>query len=198
MTRPGDPPTPQPSQPQQFGQAPYPPPTKKKHGPSFWILIALGVIVLIALGSCAVALIGGARQVAKDLSNTSSVEATQAEPTDSTAPTSTAPTKKGYSPKKTDFAIKIKTTSKQCFGSAGCNLEIKVSSLRTQPRSYYPSTGEIDISYTIKGGEDPLEGTLTVYLDDDPVQADVDEQFLSTRSKSVKLTATVTAVEYNP
>jgi flagellar basal body-associated protein FliL len=78
MTRPGDPPTPQPSQPQQFGQAPYPPPTKKKHGPSFWILIALGVIVLIALGSCAVALIGGARQVAKDLSNTSSVEATQA------------------------------------------------------------------------------------------------------------------------
>lgn len=95
------------------------------------------------------------------------------------------------SPTKDDFVIKLKVTSKQCFGSAGCNVTTKASVSYVGSGSTDDLPSYIDITYKIKGAEDPY--TATIQMEDG--QYTPDTAILSTRRSSAKLTAVVTAVE---
>lgn len=92
---------------------------------------------------------------------------------------------------KADFEIKLKVTSKQCFGSAGCNVTTKASVTYTGVYDLDELPSLIDITYKIKGAEDPY--TATIEMEDGKYSADT--AVLSTRRSSSKLTAVVTSVE---
>lgn len=114
----------------------------------------------------------------------------EAEPTES----ATADGSGIFTPSKGDFALGVKILSKQCFGSAGCNVtfRIKPSYVGTQD---LPGTGTIEVSYRVKGGEDPVENTFTI--DGDGTAHFESQESASTTSSSKKLTAVVTDVEWN-
>jgi hypothetical protein len=83
-----------------------------------------------------------------------------------------------------------KVTDKQCFGSAGCNVSIKVEMAYNGPDLSEDETFEV--TYEVKGGEDgPIIGTFEVTGKTYSEQ----EESLSTRSKNTKLSIKVTDVE---
>jgi hypothetical protein len=95
-------------------------------------------------------------------------------------------------PGVSDFTLSIKTKRKQCFGSAGCNVDIEPDltysgDLPLDPDKTY------DITYQITGDEDgPVIDTITL-------TNGTDMQYypssLSTTRSGVKITGKVTAVE---
>ena len=93
-------------------------------------------------------------------------------------------------PTKADFKLTVKTLSKQCFGSAGCNLTYRILISYTGP-DLEPGK-EYEVLYQVRGGEDgPVENKFTVQGDESSVDS---EEMVSTRSSKVKLTAVVTDV----
>jgi hypothetical protein len=69
-------------------------------------------------------------------------------------------------PTKSDFVMRLRVTSKQCFGSAGCNLEYDVIPkwAGDQPAADTQLDGEYDLTYAVTGSEDgPIVETMTVY-----------------------------------
>lgn len=89
-----------------------------------------------------------------------------------------------------DLALKVKLKSKQCFGSAGCNVEYTIdAALVGNPRI----DGDCDVTYEVKGFSDGTQvHTLTITSPDDYEQDGY--QAGSTSSSSKKLTAKVTDV----
>lgn len=89
-----------------------------------------------------------------------------------------------------NLKIAIRTRSKECFGSAGCNVTIQIdpSYVGTQD----VSTGSWEITYEIRGGEDgPLVETMTL---EDGTFSFPAEQNLGTTSSTARLEAVVTNV----
>ncbi|WP_436698942.1 hypothetical protein [Nocardioides sp. BYT-33-1] len=89
-----------------------------------------------------------------------------------------------------DFQLKVKIVEKQCFGSAGCNIQYKVEPI------YAGELAEIedalfDITFRVTGDESgPQLGTLTL----DGGSYDVETRSASTSGSGVKLKASVTEV----
>jgi hypothetical protein len=117
------------------------------------------------------------------------------EPTTAPATTEPAPPPAPAfgTPKPGDFILTVKNTSKQCFGSAGCNIEYRVKvalrdGIELDPDKSY------DVTFDVRGGEDgPVTGTFTV---EDGGYSGYDlDGFLSTSSSGKKLTAKATDVE---
>jgi hypothetical protein len=117
----------------------------------------------------------------------SSAAPTAARPT--TAPAPTAPAVATYTPTKSDFKLNIKVLSKQCFGSAGCHITYRIdvtyTGVELDPYKTY------EVTYEVKGAEDPIVNTLEVTGDSASVQQ---EEMASTRRSADKLTAVVTSV----
>ena len=92
-------------------------------------------------------------------------------------------------PSKDDYEISVKTLSKECFGSAGCNVDARLTVSGT------PATNGVAVELTVKvtGGEDGAQ-IETISLDEDGQYSPV-EVYLSTRSSKSKVKATITAVE---
>lgn len=91
-----------------------------------------------------------------------------------------------------DVKLTVKTTSKQCFGSAGCNLEWVVGVAADRSK-----LGGRDwlITYEVRGVVDgPQIGSFTLN-GDGSYSSDEVKGFGQTKSKSAKLSAAVTAVE---
>jgi hypothetical protein len=62
--------------------------------------------------------------------------------------------------------MRLRITSKQCFGSAGCNLEYDVIPkwAGDQPAADTQLDGKYDLTYAVTGSEDgPIVETMTVY-----------------------------------
>jgi hypothetical protein len=82
--------------------------------------------------------------------------------------------------------------TKECFGSAGCNITFRVR------LAYDDTAGQLDpdktyeLTYKIRGGEDPLTNTLEITGDNYSTDQ---EELISTPSSSTKVTAVVTDVE---
>jgi hypothetical protein len=99
-----------------------------------------------------------------------------------------------HKPRASDFEVSIKILSKQCFGSAGCLVEYRpkiaadIDSL--------PKQGTVEVSYSITGGEGPIQGTFLITLGDDPQVEGQDEESTQTPSSSAKLKIKITDVEY--
>lgn len=88
-----------------------------------------------------------------------------------------------------DMSLKVKTKSRECFGSAGCNVQFSVLlTLKKDPASAAPC----DVTYEIRGLEDPQIHTLTV--DDQGMYEQDSFQFGSTSSSRKALTAKITEV----
>lgn len=92
-------------------------------------------------------------------------------------------------PKTTDFKLTVKTLRKQCFGSAGCNINyrIVVAVVGSPP----DASKTYELTYEVRGGESPQVNTLTVTGTEYQVQ---EEEFISTKSSKNVLTAVVTSV----
>lgn len=93
----------------------------------------------------------------------------------------------------TDVKLTVKVLDKECFGTAGCNLEYKV--LATWPPSKVARGDSYAITYEVSGPEDGKQiGTLIVN-DDETFKTE--EDFASTKNSSVKLKAAVTDISKN-
>lgn len=108
----------------------------------------VGLVGLLLFGSCVAVL--------ATLGKPSGTAVKEAGPaaSASAAPTASEPTEEptAYTPKESDWSLQIKTRDKQYFGSAGCNVEVRVTPLYVGPGSVktdLPDEGTIEITYKL-------------------------------------------------
>lgn len=89
-----------------------------------------------------------------------------------------------------DFVIQIIELERNCFGSAGCNVQYSVSPSYIGP-GVIPDDAKFKVLYQINGAESPKTGYMTVR--DGGFYGD-EEGYVSTPSGGQALTATVTQV----
>lgn len=105
-------------------------------------------------------------------------------------PTVPAPAPVATSPTVKDFKLAVKTLTKQCFGSAGCNVTFRI--LVTYNGPALDPGKSYEVLYEVRGGEDgPIANKLTVAGDESSVD---EEEMVSTPKSSTKLVAVVTDV----
>lgn len=138
-----------------------------------WALITLGLVGVLACGA-------GGKEVPTN----------PAPAAGGTGAPAAAPAGAGYSePVIANFKVTVKVTKKSCFGSAGCNIEFRISPKYTgtlDPSKTY------EVTYEVSGVEDgPKINTFQLTGS----TATVDEtELASTKSSKVKLTVKVTDV----
>jgi hypothetical protein len=132
------------------------------------VLVALGFAVLI-------------------LSGCSGATNTQSASVDA-SPVDTSPVAAGPAIGVSDYGVKLKTTKKQCFGSAGCNVEIRLTLAASAQAQGVPA----EITVSVKGDESgPIIETISI---DENGEYSPVEVSLSTKSSATKITAKVTDV----
>jgi hypothetical protein len=118
------------------------------------VFAALVAVAALAVTSCGN---GGEETIKPNLSPASE---------DAAATQTQAATSTDIHPTKSDFVMRLRVTSKQCFGSAGCNVEYDVIPkwAGDQPAADARLDGEYDLTYAVTGSEDgPIVETMTVY-----------------------------------
>ncbi|MET8370759.1 hypothetical protein ABZU42_13660 [Micromonospora profundi] len=198
-----DPPAETPAQPKPSAQretidATSPQPVIRKRAQVRWVIAGAAVLVLLLCSGAGVLLAstngeeppdqGKPAPTASQSRAGTFAPTTAAAPT--TGPATTAPPASVYgTPTKGDFKLKVKTLRKQCFGSAGCNITYRIDVTYTgnglDPSSTY------EVTYEVKGAEDPIINTFEVTGDSASVQQ---EETASTKRSGDKLTAVVTDV----
>lgn len=154
-----------------------------------WFLIVAGIIAIAILGNA----FGGNRGTqAAPASSATATQATSSAPEPTATETEDEADEVPATLTKDDFKLKMKITKKQCFGSAGCNVSIKVDVA-------YAGAGEVDdlpsnisITFDVKGAED---GVYTSTIDLEDGRYSPDTTVLSTRSSKSKLSAKITDIE---
>lgn len=95
-----------------------------------------------------------------------------------------------HQPGKSDFVLTVKTLKKECFGSAGCIVNFRVDPKLNGDFTLDPSK-EYELTYEIRGGEEPLINTMTITGDQ---YSHDDEETIETKSSKAKLTAVITDI----
>ncbi len=139
------------------------------------------LVTLLALAGCSSPAPAGQ---ALPSAGATSASASAPEPSETEDPEPAEPT-------KDDFELTLKITKKQCFGSAGCNVSIKVDVSYIGVGDVDDLPSNVDITFEVKGGEDPY--TSTIELEDGRYSPD--EATIQTKSSRSKLTATITDVD---
>lgn len=94
---------------------------------------------------------------------------------------------------KSDMHLTTKVKSKQCFGSAGCNVEVEVN-VEWANGDPGKLDGQYDVTYKITGDDSgPYIDTLTVYPNG-KYDVPMFPAYLSTRSTNTPIGVTVTSV----
>ncbi len=93
-----------------------------------------------------------------------------------------------YTPKASDFDVKLRITQKQCFGSAGCNVSYKID----VSYSGLPPEDDVEVTYQITGDESGTQIQSFTYSPDGTYN--YTSGTASTSSSSVQLSAKVTDV----
>ncbi len=154
-----------------------------------WILGGAALVITLTAGIA----IGGVAasngdQAASVSSSTSaapsSPAATKTAATHTAAPTTAAPA--FHTPTTKDFKLGVKILRKQCFGSAGCNINYRIDV--TYLGGELDPSKTYEITYEVTGAEDPIINTLEVTGDSASVQ---EEESAGTKRSSDKLTAVV-------
>ena len=181
MTQPNTPeqPTPgnvygQPMQPQQ------PPPPKKKTAPKWLIIVALGMIAL----ACT---IGGISTFASSDSDTPTGPTIE-RPDNNLPAVGDDPEPQYIEPDADDFDLTVKTLSKECFGSAGCNIEFRIELAYNGNSDRLDPDGVYELTYEIRGGDDPYINTMRI--EGDQYMTD-ESEFIGTPSSDSELRAEV-------
>lgn len=153
---------------------------------------AAGVAAAFALvGSlCACATQPSSSAASQPAATSSSAAATSAAP----APTPTESPSAEPTFTTSDVEVSLKTTEKQCFGSAGCNVTVEPK-IAVSSAMKAQTEGTVDVTFKVTGDE---SGPVieTAELDLASQQYSVSEIYLSTSSSGVKPKAIVTEVEY--
>ncbi|NED54627.1 hypothetical protein G3I24_27495 [Micromonospora aurantiaca] len=199
MTTPGQPTGPTPDDYRNAGQHRYPPqepgqPAPTKRGKTAPLIIAAAVLTaLLCCGGFVVYM------TSSDAPDSGGKKVQSAPPgttptwrTPAPATTAAAAPPAAAQPKPADFKLTVKQLDKQCFGSAGCNLEFRISKVTYSGPDLDPSA-TYEISYTYKGLSDPMTGTFEM-TGDGSYSVDKTE-YGQTSSSSKKVTAVVTEVE---
>ena len=176
----------QPTQPQPGGYQHHaypPPPLPPRRGPLFWLLVVGGILtVLVVIGSLAS---NSTRQADNSpLQAAPATSAASAAPAVEEAVPEATPT-----PAPSDFALRVKTLRKACFGSAGCNVTY---SIRVTLAAALPDDVSYLVTYRVTGGDDPAVNTFEIT--GDRVTYTEEERIGTPSSRSV-LRAKVTDVE---
>ncbi|AYF32024.1 hypothetical protein CSH63_32230 [Micromonospora tulbaghiae] len=196
MTTSEQPTGPTPDEYRNAGQHRYPPrepgPAHAKHSKKVPLII--GAAVLIALLCCGGFVVYMASPDTTDTGGKFEPAPPAATSTGRTpAPATTTDAAPTYGqPKPADFKLTVKQLDKQCFGSAGCNLEFRISEVAYSGPDLDPSA-TYEISYAYKGLSDPMTGTFEM-AGDGSYSVDKTE-YGQTSSSSKKVTAVVTEVE---
>jgi hypothetical protein len=120
------------------------------------------------------------------------VDPAVADTTDPAVAETTDPPEPSYAvPSKHNLKLSIRTTSKHCFGSAGCNVEYEVKAKIVGGVTFDPSI-TYDVTIQTRGSDDgPRTDTFTITGD----QYESVDGYVSTASANTKLTAVITDVE---
>jgi hypothetical protein len=161
-----------------------PPPPKPRRSLTRWTLVIVFWLVLLALFAAFAAIGKTATDAVQD-----GVSPTIAASLDPTS-TGTDPVAQKRTLRPSDYQLKIKTLSKTCFGSAGCNLEIRITATALNPAS---DGVPVELTFKVTGATDGAQvDTIEV---DDSGQYSKPEMLLQTDSRNTKLKAVVTSVE---
>jgi hypothetical protein len=179
---------PPPTRSYRFPSEPPPPesPPKRKRRRWPWIVGGVVVVLLVA-GAVAAGVSDDDTTTTGDERPVGTTDPAEPEPT---GPTTTTTEPESVPPKPEDFAITLVVKSKQCFGSAGCNItyepELAYNGLQVlDPEDTW------DVIYSVNGGDSgPIIDTIEVTGD----QYNWNEGFASTGSEGTELTAVVTEV----
>lgn len=184
--QPGGPQPRPPGPPAGWGQW-QPPVSAAPSSPRRWPWIA-GIIAAFILG-VGVGAAGGSGDSEPTAAGLRSTATVTAQPNSTAEPVETEPTYRD--PTEDDFELSVKTLEKECFGSAGCNVTFRIEVAFAGDSSDLDPSKTYEVTYEIRGGEDPLINTLTVSGDEYQVD---DNEFISTASSGAKLKAVVTDV----
>jgi len=94
---------------------------------------------------------------------------------------------------KTNVTVTLKILTKDCFGTAGCNVTYRPILTQLVPAGSFDPDVTYDITYQVRGGDDGAQ-VDTLYVTGDKYEQPSDGM-AQTGSAGVKLTAVVTAVE---
>jgi hypothetical protein len=171
---------------------PEPPAPKKKHTARNVAFAAIGLFILIAtIIGIALGAQSGTPRTSTATGYSGEDQQRQLDETPAAEPTTEPPTT-GRALTAADMTLTLKTTEKQCFGSAGCNLTVEVRAKR-KPGVPEPNPDETwQVTYQITGDEaGPIIGSFEIT----DGKYDINEENLSTRSSKTKVTIKVTDVE---
>lgn len=175
--------------------APAQPVTPARRRSPFWTGLAVGAVLAVGTGIAGFALgatITDDKPTAAAPTTPSAWELeqqAQPEPALDEGDVAATPT---AGPVLTASAVKLtpKVKDKNCFGSAGCSVTVKLEMGYTGPDLSPDETWEV--TYEVRGGEDgPIIGTFEVT----GPSYTVPEEDVSTPSKNTEITAKVTDVE---
>lgn len=93
-----------------------------------------------------------------------------------------------YVPRKRDFELSLTTLEKECFGSSGCLIDVRVD-LAYGGRDLDPSE-TYEVTYEVTSGDDTIIDTLDFIGD----EYEVSEHSVDTESKNDELSVQVTSV----
>jgi hypothetical protein len=169
-----------------IGEQPAPAPKKSRLPLILAAVAGLAVVIAVTVG-ITVAAQNGTSPAATKSSGQSAWDKEQAAAATTPDPT---PAVVENTPAASDMRLTLKTTSKECFGSAGCLLTVKVNLGYNGPTLSTDDTWQI--TYEIGGVSDgPLIGSFEMTGD----EYQVNEENLSTKSSKSKVTVKVTSVE---
>lgn len=164
-----------------------------------WILGILGIVGAFVLG-IVIGGVGGAiggatvASVARAAGATPAVAASDDPAGTLDTPLPTEEPSQAFEYTADTFTIKLKTSGKQCYGSAGCNLTVEPV-LSTIDTSLIPDDASGTLTYEIDGGED---GPVIDTIDLTGKQYSSSSTVLSTTSSSKKPSVKITDVTTNP
>ncbi len=168
------------------------PPARKRSG----LTVALAVIAALVLAGVAVAVTlamtgGGSKPAAKPPSAWDLEQAQRSAAAREVLP-DPAPATEGPELRASDVKLSLKTIDKECFGSAGCNLQVQVQAKHAGGYGTFKSPDTWLVTYEITGGEDgPVIGSFEI----SDSSYDMNTESVSTRSSKVKLSVKVVDVE---
>lgn len=168
------------------------PPPKRKMNP--WVIVGIIAAVIAILCMCGgiISAVSGAGTPKGSGRGLSVAPASDS----GTSPTATPKPKAQPTPDPAlstrDISLKVKITSKECFGSAGCNLQYTINDAAVTSVALIPD--ECDVTYEVKGFDDGTQIHTLTMRDDGTYEQD-GYQSGSTSSSGKKLTVKVTDVE---
>jgi len=113
--------------------------------------------------------IGAAGTSSKTEETSAASQVTEVSPTPELSSPSPSPTSEpvpqAFRLTRSDVHLSLKTTQRQCFGSAGCNVTVEVrASLDDAILQALPEDGQWDVTYQVAGDESgPIIGTFSLY-----------------------------------